>query len=319
MAVVEDERAAPRSANSLCFYAGMHVCHKPLLRAFVGLLQSTIRRLYKKGGDCRAVLNLGLAVVRVHRVGGNSIADEMWLHLSFQNLTSWRAAVLPFVRDCNDVRCAAAAAGDRIAIELKESELPDLGVSTWWQAFDRHGIDFAPCWSVSVFEFFAAERNLPDVGEDLFLLRYQEIEDRPAATVEFWRGSAFHRSQARDRHVRRRSKRRRAADGGAPPGAAAPAEHEMEGPPVVPALQDADVDWDPSEDEEGGEHLPAMQAEEAAPIGYVHEDLDGPDDLDEFIDNVEYDAGVVEDALEELMDEYAAEDEDSGVYKKQFM
>jgi hypothetical protein len=120
--------ATVADGRKLCHFAGLCVCHKPMLRNFTTLLQAALRKMFAKGSSPRQVLDSGKAVLRFDN--GN---DELWLHIAYQNLTSWRAFVIPLTSDTDDMRQAQAQSGNRVALVLDKPDLPTLGLSTWWQ------------------------------------------------------------------------------------------------------------------------------------------------------------------------------------------
>ncbi len=289
---------APKDNRALCFFARMHVCHKPQLRLFVTLLQSTIRRACrKKDGPARSGVLQGILVIRVHR--SDRTDGESWLHTSYQNLTTWRATLLPLVRDDDELRKATARGCDATALIMVDAEL-ECGAMTWWQAL--HSTDFQWRWTVSIHEICKASRIIPHD----FCLKHVIVDTDPIVSSEFWQGAAVHKEEARKRFARRQAKKNKATAAAARAPRGDPAvvialaladgdgsPHDAEGE----AEGEADADWDPSADEDGGD-IVALVHEDVVPPPCAAPDID----ID---DEEEADPMQIEDEILMIMEEKA--------------
>ena len=134
----------PPVKRAACYYAGFCLCSKPWLRKCVGLLQSVCRREFRKGTELQQILLNGLAFLNIASPCGTV---DVWLHLSHEDRSVWRAAVRPMVRDESGIRQIRASAVGRVALIPQGGAFQ--GLTNWWKALQ--GCDFRCCHSLVVY------------------------------------------------------------------------------------------------------------------------------------------------------------------------
>lgn len=98
-----------------------------LLRMFVFTLQQTVRKAFSKHTHYRQVLSEGMAVLCFEQNG-----RLFWLYVAYQNLITWRAAILPLDPEAGPIVSLSAEVAGRVALACRglPSWMCALGGST---------------------------------------------------------------------------------------------------------------------------------------------------------------------------------------------
>ena len=173
------------ASRSTCFYAGRCVCNEPALRVFVSYLQKALRRLFHKGNSSLAVLLEGLAVLEVK---AEDDTPGMFFHISHEDRTTWRCALLPGKLDVDSIRMGRAAAHDTVALVFDS-----LGFMRLWDAF-RH-VAFGKAWHAQVHTLVLDGTCSHD--DAAFSLQHQVVAPLDGYSDAFWPG--LHNLSSRDK------------------------------------------------------------------------------------------------------------------------
>jgi hypothetical protein len=289
-AIVNESEDPAETTNlkiKICRAIGMCVCSMPQMCAFVRKLQGGLRTAFKKGTTPRLALDAGLAVLRfVSNAPGEGEDDrsERYVHLSYQNLTTWRSSLLPLMHSRDQVSTCVAKAGGRVALApafLEDMDVRDLGLTDWWRMFKD--ISLQQAWSFKVMQIYTERQPL--LSPDGFVPANVQAEPTyPLSVIEFWHGLDFHTKEARTRAARSAAKRRRAEPAGAEAAAVLP-DRPLE-------------DWGQSDDEQAFE----LDVDEAdyAELEEVEQDDDDDDGGDGDLGD---DWPTLVQRLEEMIDE----------------
>lgn len=159
--------------RSACYHAGMCICERPDLARFVKGLTSSLRRMCSKGTTLRSHLDSNILVLKLF----NGSRDT-YVYITFANLTTWRAAVLPLMLAEGDGQVRARALG-RVRLRVRTSE-EFFGLATWWRLLSD--CDFSLPWSLSFFMVHSSEHSV-----DEFIISEFDVEAvYPVATDAFW-------------------------------------------------------------------------------------------------------------------------------------
>ncbi len=114
------------------------------------------------------------------------------MHISYENLTSWRVAVMPLTLDEDPIARALAEGPGRLALKVLH-EVPRFGLCTWWQYF-RHDNLLSP-WTCVVHALYSAPRPRQSV---IFEPSRIEIASFvPDIELAFWPGSGSYKKPKR--------------------------------------------------------------------------------------------------------------------------
>jgi hypothetical protein len=186
-------RKVPRPQTTLCFTARLCLCKRPHLRAFVDSLLKALRHMAPADSGARAAAAKGTLVVRVASLP--DAREAVWLHMSYTNMTTFLASIVPVVEDTDPWRCEQASFLGRVALTVGETE-----GATWWQALACIG-DFQQHFEAALFVFCS---GLDAVRE--FALANLLVEPlHGSSPVCFWTGPPppqQARTRQRRRHVR---------------------------------------------------------------------------------------------------------------------
>jgi hypothetical protein len=249
----------------------------PTLVDFVSALLAALRKWAPAKTLRRRLLKQGWLVCKA-----SCSTTETWLHISYINLTTFRARVMPLTLDDDFVRIQSATARDLIA--LRASELPKLGMRTWWQALAPYVSAMEQTsWAISLFRL---TRSQSQVGA---FLPADVLVEAFSDSVAIWPPPR--------KRVKQRSERRRPRE------------------PTMLAIMDGDFDGaeDPggdrggdSVDSDGGDVPPELR-----PIHDEEEESDASDELD-YPSDVEDWAGIDIDYGPEEMDDLPSDDGGEG-------
>lgn len=113
-----------------CAYIGFCICFHWRLRGFVANCQAYMRRCFRKGTVPQQRLLKGMVVLRI-----SSPAKTYWFHVSYVNMSTWIAALLPLRPTEDEMRALAARANRRVALDLNCPMEKRLGINHWWYHF----------------------------------------------------------------------------------------------------------------------------------------------------------------------------------------
>jgi hypothetical protein len=186
-----------------CFFIGFCVCHKWRLREFVTRLQQFLRRSCPKGSFNQKYAKAGMLALRVYQpiVDG----DTFWYHISYANLKTWVAALIPLVPTEDPIRSLVSRSAGRIALDLAEPGEARLGVHHWW----RHlrDFEFSCQWHAQIYCLRDDDLaiNVPFIPAEL------EVRSAvPTALAVIWNGQDESQPQPKRSADRRTSRRREA-------------------------------------------------------------------------------------------------------------
>jgi len=170
----------------LCYVAGFCVCGLPMVRAIVQRLQSWLRRTCCKGSMHRRILNRNMLAVKLFS------ADQCyWWHISFQNLTTWCAAILTLTED-RDPASIASVGGLDYVIPMRVHRRRTFGAKNWWQMFKDW--DFSMLWSASLWQLDSNHR-VEILGP--MDATYQRLESIDEVVFDLWPGLSWFDSLVR--------------------------------------------------------------------------------------------------------------------------
>ncbi len=136
----------PKAITTRCRQIGFCVCNLPKLRKFVKQVKAYMRELFSKGGSLRAALDMNMVIMSLRHPASN--APVFW-HLSFINLTTLDAAVIPLQPDDDEINAVTARALGKTALSLSSIGEPKLGAKSLWSACRLLDLNYQ--WHVACF------------------------------------------------------------------------------------------------------------------------------------------------------------------------
>jgi hypothetical protein len=157
----------------------MCVCHLPTLRLFVTALIGTLRKLMPKDSQLRKRFNQGMLVLHL-RTSDNNIDAREWFHMTYTNLTTYRAELIPLFEDpCVDRVSRGRCLGLVPLIPLRE---PKFSIGTWWQKLAHLRDNFALKWELVPYSLCCSRAKVDAfMPANLFVSAAQ-------GSVPFWSG-----------------------------------------------------------------------------------------------------------------------------------
>jgi len=159
----------------LCYWARMCVCARPELTRFCRDIMTTMRRICPAHSKLREMLTRGFLVWRL--VSPREGDDDFWFYVGYINLTTFRAAVLKFVRDDDPESLGLAEVVNGWALTPEDE---NITFQSWWQLFTL--IDLSHPWALQVAELSARQMHCT------FSVRSVLAEHRDEQPVDFWAG-----------------------------------------------------------------------------------------------------------------------------------
>ena len=189
---VADSDSLPQT--KLCFVAGFCVCKLPQLRACVQRLQVWLRRKTKKEIYLRTILSNGMLFLKFSQ----PLSSNRYIHLGFQNLTTWNCAVLEAQPHDDDTEVARAEAVGAIMLQLPRPVSNHFPAMNLWQLL-RDTSFYDPIFV----QLYHLDDSLQDIYTE-FVPRDLKLVIADDEVYEVWGGEQWWRKL----HTKRKSQTR---------------------------------------------------------------------------------------------------------------